>query len=148
MNRINQICSPGNFAISVLNDEIKHFKVTYEPGKGYVFMKDEYESLEALIKDKKEHLFLKFACPKGEKYSDSNFWMQQLYQEEHVAVIPLKKLCFRFIYRNSDLFNLGISKMPADLLEEYNSIIVDSITSDASGRELWKRYFLGKVSAD
>jgi len=138
--------NPGSFAISVLNDDgIKHYKIWHQPGKHYIVGKDEYSSLDSLIRDRRESLLLKFPCPKGEKYSDSNFWLQQAYNEDdRKAVISLKNLCFRFIYRNSQLFRDIRIKMPLDLMEEYFSTIVDSITSDMAGRNMWKVSFLGR----
>jgi len=76
----------------------------------------------------------------------SNFWMTSGDDEncETRTVVSLKKLCFRFIYRNSQLFPAIKVVMPLDLIEEYHSTIVNSITSDDVGRTMWKNCFLGK----
>jgi len=143
--------NPGSFAISVNNEgSTKHYKVWHESGKCYSLGKDQFPDLEQLIKEKAESLNLRFPCPKGEKYSDSNFWQLETLEpiegnaNPTKTVVSLKKLCFRFLYKNSHLFP-SLMNIPLDLLEEYHSTIIDSITSDDAGRLLWKQNLLGKV---
>lgn len=140
--------NPGSYAISSLglDGSIKHYKIWHQPGESYVIGKDSFPTLEALIENRKEPLNLKFPCPKGESYSDSNFWVISVLNEnEEKTVISLKKLCFRFIYKNRQLFPDIEQKIPMDLNEAYHSTIIDSFTSDENGRVLWKVFFLGRV---
>lgn len=139
--------NPGSYAISVLSmDGMKHYKIWHQPGGTYLVGKDTYSSLADLIEDKKESLFLKFPCPKGESYSDSNFWVTSVVNEkEERTVVSLRKLCFRFIYKNRQLFTNLQQQLPSDLIDEYFSTIADSFTSDENGRKFWKQFFLGKV---
>jgi len=146
----NQISAsnPGSFAISVLTEEgfIKHYKIFHQPGKGYTLGKEDYTNLDLLIKGRQSLLHLRYPCPKGERYSDSNFWINYTVGDDSKTVISLKQLCFRFIYRNQQLFPKIREVMPIDLTEEFYSTIVNSIISDQRGREFWKRNFLGKDS--
>ena len=66
-------------------------------------------------------------------------------ENETKTVVSLKKLCFRFIYRNQHLFPSIKDVIPLELTDEFRRTLVDSITSDDLGRELWKSNFLGKV---
>ncbi|PRP73071.1 SH2 domain-containing protein, partial [Planoprotostelium fungivorum] len=100
--------------------------------------------LKALIAGRTELLNLRFPCVKGERYSDSNFWTTHETDESNSTktVVSLKKLCYRFIYRNTQLYPKISDVLPHDLMEHYRCTFVDSITSDEAGRVLWKEYWL------
>lgn len=139
----------GGFAISVLNEDqvVKHYKVFHPMGEGFTIGTEQFPSLKDLVEHKKDLLFLRFPCPKGERYSDSNFWVMQTTDlEENKTVVSLKKLCFRFIYRNNQLFPKMQSVVTQDILEDYHATIIDSITSDEDGRKLWKHFFISKIN--
>eukprot|EP01117_Protostelium_nocturnum_P010326 TRINITY_DN3709_c0_g3_i1.p1 TRINITY_DN3709_c0_g3~~TRINITY_DN3709_c0_g3_i1.p1 ORF type:complete len:1410 (-),score=591.25 TRINITY_DN3709_c0_g3_i1:49-4278(-) len=138
--------NPGSFAISVNSEEgpVKHYKIWHKPGQGYSLGKEEFSSFEALISNRRDLLFLRVPCAKGEKYSDSNFWATQESVEggDLKTVVSLKKLCFRHIYRKSHLYQNLEAILPADLLEDYRCAIIDSATTDEVGRNLWKDCWL------
>jgi len=48
------------------------------------------------------------------------------------------------MYRNHQLFPNIRETIPLDLIEEFYSTIIDSITSDSLGRLMWKTHFLGR----
>lgn len=77
----------------------------------------QFNFLTDIIKQRAQLLHLKFPCPKGERYSDSNFWVTHETHNETKTVVNLKKLCFRFIYKNNQLFPSLNNHIPLDLLE-------------------------------
>lgn len=138
--------SPACFALSVLSEhsKVRHYKITRKTNGCFLLSGVEYHSLESLIENRKDHLNLKFACPRGERYSDSNWPIFTQNENDERSPISLKQLGFRFVYRNSQLFPRVREKLPTDLTEQYFSAVVDSATADENGRQLWKTYLLGK----
>lgn len=141
--------NPGSFAISVNSEDgpVKHYKIWHQPGEGYSLGKEEFKDFAALIANRCDTLFLKVPCAKGERYSDSNFWAAQeisLDDSGMKTAMSLKNMCFRQIYRNTKMYPNLEETLPADLLEEYRCTIIDSATSDETGRNIWKECWLSQ----
>eukprot|EP01118_Nematostelium_gracile_P011869 TRINITY_DN4282_c0_g2_i1.p1 TRINITY_DN4282_c0_g2~~TRINITY_DN4282_c0_g2_i1.p1 ORF type:complete len:909 (-),score=196.33 TRINITY_DN4282_c0_g2_i1:16-2667(-) len=137
-----QLENSASLAISVLNYEgqVKHYKILREPNDGYLLGKEHYDSVEDILRDKRESLQLHFQCAKGLHYSQAEF----LQENETKVVMPLKALCMRLIFRNQQLFPSQVLNrvMPYDLMEEYRVFIIHSITDDDAARYMWRTQFL------
>jgi hypothetical protein len=141
------LSNPGHFAISVVTNEgIRHQKVLHYPLKAYTLGTKEYDSLDALINDSKETLYLKFACPKGVNYLDFKLSLHPNHDgDEFKSVLSLKTHCLLFVYRNKHMYQDIRKQLPVQIVEQYYSAVVDSIISDLAGRDMWKEQFLTHV---
>eukprot|EP01117_Protostelium_nocturnum_P009304 TRINITY_DN3334_c0_g1_i1.p1 TRINITY_DN3334_c0_g1~~TRINITY_DN3334_c0_g1_i1.p1 ORF type:complete len:1152 (+),score=371.99 TRINITY_DN3334_c0_g1_i1:154-3609(+) len=140
---------PGHFAISSNNEEgvMKHFKIKHSPGGRYFIGSSDYADMFSLVAGQAKKYNLKVPCPKNDLYSDSNSWATAEIAENggsNKIVLSLKKLCFRDLYRNYHLYAVEDlqDKLPADLLEEYWTTVIDASTSDEGGRLVWKSCWL------
>jgi len=105
----------------------------------------QYQTLSHLIAVKGQALGWRYPCAKRSS-TETEFWSTSRLVNGSPTPISLKEMIFRFIYTSPHLFSdlKQQTTLPLELVDQYHASVVDSLTTDVVGRDMWKRYFLGK----